>query len=100
MLYITQIVYVHAGKEPAFEEFESGALPLMARHGGELLLRLRPSRESVVAHSIDAPYEVHIVRFPNDEAFARFAADEERQHVLHLKEGSVRASLLIRGNAV
>ncbi len=100
MVYVTQLVHVHPGKESVFEEFEAVAIPSIAKHGGELLLRLRPSPASVVAGSIEVPYEIHLVRFPSDEAFARFAADEERRRFLHLKEESVRSSLLVRGNAL
>jgi uncharacterized protein (DUF1330 family) len=90
MVLITQLVYVHPGEEAVFDQFEAVALPLIAKHGGELLLRLRPTPETVVAGSIDVPYEIHLVRFPSDEAFSRFAADEERRNVLHLKEAAVR----------
>ena len=100
MLFITQLIYVRAGKEDVFEQFEQVAIPIIAKHGGELLLRLRPSPEAVVDRTIELPYEIHLVRFPDGEAFARFSADEERQRFLHLKEESVRSSLLVRGSAV
>jgi uncharacterized protein (DUF1330 family) len=99
MLHLTQLVYVRPGQEEAFEAFEAVALPLVAKHGGELLLRLRPREAEVVAASIEVPYEIHLVRFPSEEHFARFAQDEERKSFLHLKEASVRASLLIKGSA-
>jgi hypothetical protein len=99
MVYITQVVHVHPGKEKVFDEFEAVAIPLIGKHGGELLLRLRPTADSVIACSIDLPYEIHVVRFPNDEALARFTADGERQRFLHLKDDSVRSSLLVRGTA-
>jgi uncharacterized protein (DUF1330 family) len=99
MIFITQLVYVHPGKESVFDEFEAVAIPLIGKHGGELLLRLRPTADSVVAGSIDLPYEIHLVRFPSDEALASFAADGERQRFLHLKDDSVRSSLIVRGIA-
>lgn len=99
MVVITQLVYVHPGKESIFEEFEAVAIPLIGKHGGELLLRLRPIPEDVVAGSIELPYEIHLVRFPSDEALANFTADPERQALLHLKNDSVRSSLVVRGSA-
>jgi uncharacterized protein (DUF1330 family) len=99
MLHLTQLVYVHPGQEAAFLAFEAVVLPLIERHGGTLLLRLRPGPEAKVEGALDAPYEVHVVRFPSDEAFARFAADDARQAVLHLKRDAVRATLLLRGTA-
>jgi uncharacterized protein (DUF1330 family) len=99
VVFITQLVYVHAGKESLFDEFEALAIPLIGKHGGELVLRLRPTPESVIERSIELPYEIHLVRFPNDEAFERFAADGERQRFLHLKSDAVRSSLTVRGAA-
>jgi|ERR1019366_5318081 uncharacterized protein (DUF1330 family) len=99
MIIITQLVYIHPGKESVFDAFEAVAIPLISKHGGELLLRLRPTPECVIAGSIDPPYEVHLLRFPSDEALARFTSDPERQALLHLKDDSVRSSLLVRGSA-
>jgi hypothetical protein len=99
MVFITQLVYVHPGKESVFDEFEAVAIPLIGKHDGELLLRLRPTPESVIERSIDLPHEIHLVRFPNDEAFERFATDGERKRFLHLKNEAVRSSLIVRGAA-
>ena len=60
MIYLTQVMYVHAGREQAFEEFESVVLPLLAKYRGELVLRLRGDK---IAGTADAPHEVHIVKF-------------------------------------
>lgn len=99
MVFITQLVYVNPGKESVFDDFEAVAIALIGKHGGELLLRLRPSAEGVIAGSIELPYEIHLVRFPSDQALASFMADPERQGLLHLKNDSVRSSLVVRGSA-
>lgn len=97
MIHLTQLVYVHPGKEDVFHQFEDVAIPLIAKHHGELLLRIRPNADSIVASHIEVPYEIHIVRFPSDEDFASFAQDEERRRFLHLKNESIRSALLIKG---
>jgi uncharacterized protein (DUF1330 family) len=97
MVFITQLVYIHAGQEGVFDAFEAVAIPLIQKHGGELLLRLRPTPENVVAGSMDLPYEIHLVRFPDDAAFARFASDEDRRKFLHRKNDAMKSSLLVRG---
>jgi uncharacterized protein (DUF1330 family) len=99
MVYLTQLVYVTPGMEPTFHAFEDVTLPLIAKYGGELLLRVRPNAECIVTASIETPYEIHFVRFDSEEDFKRFAEDEERQRVLHLKDESVRASILIIGRS-
>lgn len=86
MVVITQLIYLHPGKEIVFDEFEAMAIPLIGKHGGELLLRLRPTQDGVIAGSIDVPYEIHLVRFPSDVALASFTADPERRRASSSEE--------------
>lgn len=98
-IYLTQLIYIKPGKEAIFDAFESVALPLMSRYRGELLLRVRPNPESVIQAESEIPYEIHIVRFENEEDLKEFSEDTDRKRVLHLKNQSVRDSLLIKGTA-
>ena len=95
MLYITQLIYIKQDAEATFHEFEQHAIPLIAHYGGELLLRTRGGEK--IAGTMDQPYEIHLVSFPSAEHFERFKNDDNRQAFLHLKEESVRASLLAVG---
>lgn len=90
MVVVTQLIYLVEGREEAFHAFEDTVLPLLARHGGELLLRLRPDRAAWIAGSLEAPYEVHVVRFGCTEDLEGYSADDDRRRVLHLKESAVR----------
>lgn len=100
MIHLTQLVYVRPGKAEAFHAFEDAVLPLLAKHHGELRLRIRPPQESVLAGQDEPPYEVHILQFESEEDLTRFSNDPVRQQVLHLKEESVSRTLLIKGQAV
>lgn len=80
-----------------FDSFEDVAIPLIAKHRGELLLRVRPTKDGIVAAGIDVPHEIHLVRFRNEDDFAKFLEDDERQQVVHLKDQSVRALILVKG---
>jgi len=99
-MILTQFVYLRPGKEAEFQAFEEVALPLMAKYGGELLLRIRPTPGSVVASEGEPPYEIHVIRFGSSEDLERFSQDPERKGVLHLKEASVRTTMLVRGEVV
>ena len=99
MLYLTQFVYLNEGQERTFHAFEDVAIPLISKYRGELLLRVRPNPESIISAVVEVPYEIHVVRFESEDDFQRFSADEERQRVLHLKNASVRSSLLVKGTA-
>jgi len=97
MIYITQLIYIIDGKEDLFNQFESIAIPIISKYNGRLLLRVRPTDSSYIEHHMDKPYEMHLVEFDTEQDFENFKQDEERKRSLHLKEQSVRASILIQG---
>jgi uncharacterized protein (DUF1330 family) len=98
LVVVTQIVYLYLGQEAVFDAFEAIALAAVERHGGELLLRLRPPPAATLAGSLAPPHEVHVVRFPGEDHLTRFMADPARAEVLHLKDASVREALVFRGS--
>jgi antibiotic biosynthesis monooxygenase (ABM) superfamily enzyme len=100
VIYVTQLIYVREGHEADFERFEAIVLPRLRSYSGELVLRIRPDPASKISGTAELPYEVHIIRFENDEDLARYSQDEERQRWLHLKDSSVRSALLIKGSSL
>ena len=97
MIYITQLIYVKDGQEDLFHQFEGIAIPIISRYNGRLLLRIRPDEQSFIAHSIDKPYEIHLVEFNSEQDFENFKQDDERTKFLLLKEQSIKATILIQG---
>jgi uncharacterized protein (DUF1330 family) len=100
MIYITQLIYIKKGQEKAFNDFEAIAIPVISRYNGRLLLRIRPQEDAFIENGIDKPYEIHLVEFDSEQDFKNFTHDEERKKVLHLKERSIRLSLLILGTKI
>ncbi|WP_338876072.1 DUF1330 domain-containing protein [Spirosoma sp. SC4-14] len=97
MIYFTQLIYINEGQEDIFHQFEEVAIPLIGKYNGRLLARIRPTDESVIEHQIEKPYEIHLVEFDNEQDFHAFSRDESRKQFLHLKEQSVKESILIQG---
>jgi uncharacterized protein (DUF1330 family) len=97
MIYITQLIYIREGQEKTFHEFENVAIPIIAKYNGRLLLRVRPQEDAFIENSIDKPYEIHLVEFDGEQDFVNFMHDEERKKFLHLKEQSIRSSILYKG---
>ncbi|MES2110200.1 MAG: DUF1330 domain-containing protein [Bacteroidota bacterium] len=97
MLYITQLIYIKEGQEAVFHQFEDVAIPLISKYHGRLMLRIRPDDNAFIENTIDKPYEVHLVEFDAEDDFEAFMRDEERKKFLHLKEQSIKAVMLIRG---
>jgi uncharacterized protein (DUF1330 family) len=100
MIYLTQLIYIHPGKEETFHQFEDLALALLEQYRGKLLLRLRPSQEQLIAGDLEMPYEIHLVSFPAEENFDAFRQDKDRERFLHLKDAAVSKIVLIQGAAL
>ena len=98
MIYITQLIYIQEGREETFEEFESVAIPIIKKYNGRLLLRIRPSNDTVIETGIEKPYEIHLVEFATEDDIQSFMHDSERKHFLHLKEQSIKSAILIQGS--
>lgn len=100
MIYLTQLIYIQEGQEEIFDEFESIAIPIIRNYNGELVLRIRPDKEALIEGTIELPYEIHLVSFQTQEDYDNFTDDEERRRFLHLKEESIRETILIHGEVV
>ncbi len=98
MIHITQLIYIKEGQEKIFHQFEDIAIPIISKYNGKLLLRIRPDEKSFIEYAVDKPYEIHLVEFDDEKDFEAFMKDEERKKFLHLKEQSIKASVLIKGN--
>ncbi|MGH2644530.1 MAG: DUF1330 domain-containing protein [Chitinophagaceae bacterium] len=96
-VYITQLIYIKAGEEKVFDQFESIAIPAIAKYNGKLLLRIRPDESAIIESNMEVPYEIHICLFDAEDDFKNFMLDEERKSFLHLKEQSVRSVIFIKG---
>lgn len=97
MILITQLIYIIDGQEKTFNEFESVAIPAISKYNGRLLLRIRPTGSTFIEAHIDRPYEIHLVEFETQQDFDKFRQDEERKKFLHLRDQSVRMSIVIQG---
>lgn len=100
MIYITQLIYIKEGQESVFHLFETIAIPIILKYNGRLLLRVRPTEDTFIEQHIDKPYEIHFVEFNSEQDFQNFAQDEERKKFLHLKEQSIKSSILIKGDKI
>lgn len=66
-------LWIHPGREAAFEAFEREAARIVARHGGciDSAVRIAPGGAG------DLPFEVHVVSFPSRAAADSHVADPE-----------------------
>jgi uncharacterized protein (DUF1330 family) len=97
MIFITQLIYIIEGQEQVFDEIESIAIPTILKYNGRLLFRVRPTENNFIESHIDKPYEIHLVEFETEQNFDNFKQDEGRKKFLHLKDQSIKTSILIQG---
>ncbi|HLF35085.1 MAG TPA: hypothetical protein VI583_12655 [Cyclobacteriaceae bacterium] len=100
MIYITQLIFVREGKEEIFHQFEDHALPLLGKHNGRILYRVRPDMNSFISGNKERPYEIHLVSFDSEKDLENYLKDDSRLKFIHLKEESVKSVLLVKGSAM
>lgn len=97
MVFITLLIYIKSGQEAVFHEFEALAIPIIAKYNGQLLLRTRPTNQTIIEQNMPSPYEIHLIEFATEGDFQNFLKDKERKSFLHLKKQSIQSSVLFKG---
>ncbi len=100
MLYFTMLIFVKEGQENVFQEFENLAIPLLKEHNGKIIYRIRPTKDNYISYEDELPYEIHFLSFNTEQDFKNFGKDERRKAFLHLKEASIKSTLLVKGEKI
>jgi antibiotic biosynthesis monooxygenase (ABM) superfamily enzyme len=82
---LVAIITVRTGAKEKFRAFETHAAAVMRTHGGRI-------ERTIVMAPDDSPdvfKEIHVVTFPNAQAFAAYRNDERLGQVAYLREESV-----------
>ena len=84
---------IRPGALEAFRDFETRAAAIMAKHGGaiERAIYVPPASDG------DDPREVHIVSFPNAQAFAAYRADEALTALAELRNAAIAGTEVLVG---
>jgi uncharacterized protein (DUF1330 family) len=91
---IVAALFIHPGREAEFEQFETAAESIMRRHGGGLERRIGFAPSEDPSH----PHEVHIVTFPDQQAFERYRADPDLQALADLRVRAIRQTTAWMGS--
>jgi uncharacterized protein (DUF1330 family) len=87
------VLKLHPGQSDAFERYEEHAFRIMKRYGGKLEHRVRCGQ-------VEAPDEVHVVSFPDEEAFERYRVDPELAALRELRTACISETTLWRGEKI
>jgi hypothetical protein len=106
-LTLVALIYLHPGSRDAFERFETAASRIMARYGGSIERRIRFAAAGETASAgtagasgfaaAEIPDEIHLVRFPDAAAFARYRDDAELRALAELRTSAIRETVVWRG---
>lgn len=94
-LYLVVQLWLKTGDVTAFEAFERNAANVMARHGGRIEQAIRLTETP----STDAPFEVHVVSFPDADAFNAYRIDPATQAVATLRAELIWRTIIWRGQS-
>lgn len=100
MIYITQLIFLKTGKERTFLEFEKFAISLMEKYNGKIIYRLRPSKKDFIDNDKETPYEIHFISFDSEQNLMEFMKDDSRLKFIHLKNDSIKSTLIVKGEKI
>jgi antibiotic biosynthesis monooxygenase (ABM) superfamily enzyme len=86
-LYILVRLWIHRGLETEFEAYERKVSRIMARYGGVIERAIRTSGSS--DERSDAPFEVHVLRFPSRDLYDAYGDDAERHSLSGERAGII-----------
>lgn len=94
-------LWIHPGKEAAFDAFEREAVRIMAKYMGRIdnAVRLQPAKRAGegAGEGADTPYELHIVSFPDQAAYDSYLADPQTQTLREKRGGIISRTELMAG---
>ncbi|MDO8434714.1 MAG: DUF1330 domain-containing protein [Candidatus Binatus sp.] len=92
-LTLVVALFIHAGREAEFEQFETRASTIMRRYGGAIERRIGIAD----ATGDENPHEVHVVTFPDEQSYQRYRADAELSALAELRSRAIRKTTIWRG---
>ena len=87
---ITIVALLTVRDADAFDQFERQAAAIMEAYGGRIDSAFRPTvTDSEAAQHVD---EIHVLKFPDHEAFDRYAGDDKLRALATLREKAISQS--------
>lgn len=80
------LVLLEIKDKSSFKEFENKAIQIMKKYGGRLLTALEPNKGESSDKSVG---EIHLLEFPDLEAFRNYRADNDLAELKELRERAI-----------
>jgi uncharacterized protein (DUF1330 family) len=95
-LTLVVLLYIDEGKRQQFDEFEAAASQIMSRYGGQISRRIAVGGDGAV----DPPDEIHVVDFPDADAFSRYRSDSQLAALAELRSSAIRQTTIWVGESL
>ena len=87
-------LFIHPGQEIRFRQYETEAVRIMRRYGGQVERVIRPL---VAAPAVPLPHEIHIISFPSIERFEAYRADTDLAELAPLRQSAIARTEIMIG---
>jgi uncharacterized protein (DUF1330 family) len=87
-------LWIRDGRVAEFEAYERKAARIMRRHGGAIERAIRVDAANAAA---DAPFEAHVVTFPDRARFDAYRADSELLALAAEREAAIAKTVVLTG---
>lgn len=91
-LHLWVQIWLRTSDVDGFQAYERRAARVLARHGGRIERAFRPLD---AAEDPTLPFEIHLVRFPNQAALVAWQADPERAALQEERERLIARTTVI-----
>jgi uncharacterized protein (DUF1330 family) len=93
-LTLVVLLFVDPERVAEFRDFERRAAAIMSRYDGRIERRLELHPEA----GSPRPHELHIVTFPDEEAFEHYRSDPEARALAEVRERVVQRTVIWRAS--
>jgi uncharacterized protein (DUF1330 family) len=94
------LLWPRDGMASALVAYEDDVLELVAEHGGAVLQRVRTRPSDDDAAGSDPPFEVHVIRFPDQAALDAYLADPRRTAMADRRDEAIARTEVLRVDVV
>ena len=92
MLTMCVLLWANPGGRDDLTAYESAVLRIVEEHSGRVVTRMQTDE------SDNGPDEIQVLQFPNDEALARYMADDRRTELANERDRVVARTERIDGH--
>lgn len=85
-IVVVVYIFIQPGQEIRFRQFETEAVRIMCRYGGQVEKVIRPL---VYVQAAPLPHEIHVISFPSIERYEAYRADTDLAELAPLRQSAI-----------